>query len=190
MRRATMPLPGSRSGQRSWWPIRHSATRVNSGLACLRGATIGREAAVPEAKLSGVVDLVSNALRRKLLNQGAQSLSDAEWHLLRVSHLLNAIEGATLDRLLADSPAPEILALAAGLDAVDAPDAARSVREAVTELTAANNPGLGLERSEIVAAAARALAERLGLMRTGIEQQLLIYAFRQRELESGEPLPP
>jgi hypothetical protein len=136
--------------------------------------------------MSDVVDLVSNALRRKLLDHGARSLTDAEWHLLRVSHLLNAIEDKTLDRLLGDSPLTEVLALAAGLDAVEAPEAARRIRRAAAELSTANDPGLGLERAETVAAVVRRLGERLAVMRAGIEQQLLAYAFRQREREEGE----
>jgi hypothetical protein len=136
--------------------------------------------------MSDIVDLVSNALRRKLLQSGARSLSDAEWHLLRVSHLLNAIEDSTLDRLLADSPLTELLALAAALDAIEAPEAARSIRRATTDLGAANDPGLGLERADTVTAIALTLGERLGRMRAGIEQQLLEYAFRQREPEVEE----
>ncbi|HXQ32234.1 MAG TPA: hypothetical protein VN790_09760 [Steroidobacteraceae bacterium] len=136
--------------------------------------------------MSDIVDLVSKALRRKLLQHGARSLSDAEWHLLRVSHLLNAIEDATLDRLVADSPLTELVALADGLDAIEAPEAARSIRRAKADLAAANDPGLGLERTDTVAAIARTLGERLGRMRAGIEQQLLEYAFRQREPEVEE----
>jgi len=136
--------------------------------------------------MSDIVDLVSYALRSKLLNHGARSLSDAEWHLLRVSHLLNAIEDSTLDRLLADSPLTELLALAVALDAIEAPEAARSIRRAKTDLAAANDPGLGLERPDSVAAIAGTLDERLGRMRAGIEQQLLDYAFRQREPEPEE----
>ena len=68
--------------------------------------------------MGDVVDLVSSALRRKLLDHGARSLSEAEWNLLRIAHLLNSIEDATFDRLLADSPLAELLALADGLDAI------------------------------------------------------------------------
>jgi hypothetical protein len=134
-----------------------------------------------------VVDLVSNALRKKLLDHGARSLSEAEWHLLRVSHLLNSIEDTTFDRLLADSPLAELLALADGLDAIRAPEAARSIRGAATTLAAANDPGHGLERSDAVASIAKALGRHLGHMRPGVEEQLLDYAFRQRELTPGDP---
>jgi hypothetical protein len=135
-----------------------------------------------------VVDLVSNALRRKLLDHGARSLTDVEWHLLRISHLLNSIEDSTFDRLLADSPLAELLALADGLDAIQAPDAARSIRGAATALAAANDPGRGLERSEAVAQIAVRLGNRLTGMRATVEQQLLDYAFRQHELEAGDPV--
>jgi len=133
-----------------------------------------------------VVDLVSNALRKKLLDHGARSLSDAEWHLLRISHLLNSIEDTTFDRLVADSPLAELLALADGLDAIDSPDAARSVRGAATALAAANDPGRGLERADAVASITATLSRRLGGMRSGVERQLLNYAFRQQELASGD----
>jgi hypothetical protein len=130
-----------------------------------------------------VVDLVSSALRRKLLDHGARSLSEAEWHLLRVSHLLNAIEDGTLERLLADSPLAELLALADGLDAIDRPEAARHMRWAATELAAANDPGNGLKRAETVTATTQVLAGRFVRARAGVEEHLLNYAFELRELQ-------
>jgi len=133
-----------------------------------------------------VVDLVSNALRRKLLDHGARSLSEVEWHLLRISHLLNSIEDTTFDRLLADSPLAELLALADGLDAIQSPEAARSIRAAATALAAANDPGRGLERADAVASISTTLGRRLGAMRSGVEQKLLNYAFRQQELGPGD----
>ena len=136
--------------------------------------------------MGDVVDLVSNALRNKLLKHGARSLTDVEWHLLRISHLLNSIEDTTFDRLFADSPLAELLALADGLDAIEAPDAARSIRGAATALAAANDPGRGLERSEAVASISKRLGNRLIGMRASIEERLLKYAFRQRELEPGD----
>jgi hypothetical protein len=131
--------------------------------------------------MSEVVDLVSNALRRKLLDQGARSLTDAEWHLLRVSHFLNAIEDSMLERLLADTPRAELLALAAGLEALDAPKAARRVRAATRKLAEANKPGKGVKYADTTSAAARALGEQMRFMRAGLEHQLLAYAFRQPE---------
>jgi hypothetical protein len=130
-----------------------------------------------------VVDLVSNALRRKLLDYGARSLSEAEWHLLRVSHLLNALDDGTLERLLADSPLAELLALADGLDAIAQPDAARSLRWATTELAAANDPGNGMKRAETVTATTSVLTHRLSRSRSTVEEHLLDYAFRLRELQ-------
>ena len=135
-----------------------------------------------------VVDLVSVALRRKLLDHGARSLSDAEWHLLRVSHFLNSLEESTFDRLLADSPLAELLALADGLDAIRAPDAARTIRAAATALAAANDPGHGLERGDAVSTIAKSVGRRLGMLRPAIEERLLDYAFRQRELQPGDPV--
>ena len=136
--------------------------------------------------MGDVVDLVSNALRNKLLKHGARSLTEVEWHLLRISHLLNSIEDTTFDRLFADSPLAELLALADGLDAIEAPDAARSIRGAATALAAANDLGRGLERSEAVASISKRLGNRLIGMRASIEERLLKYAFRQRELEPGD----
>ncbi len=138
--------------------------------------------------MGDVVDLVSNALRKKLLDHGARSLTEVEWHLLRISHLLNSIEDTTFDRLLADSPLAELLALADGLDAIQAPDAARSIRGAATALAVANDPGRGLERSEVVASIAKRLGDRMVGMRSTVEERLLNYAFRQRELEPGDPV--
>jgi hypothetical protein len=135
-----------------------------------------------------VVDLVSVALRRKLLDHGARSLSDAEWNLLRVSHFLNSIEDSTFDRLLADSPLAELLALADGLDAIRSPDAARTIRAAATALAAANDPGRGLERADTVATIARSVGQRLGGMRVTVERRLLDYAFGQREMQPGDPV--
>lgn len=140
--------------------------------------------------MGDVVDLVSSALRRKLLDHGARSLSDAEWNLLRIAHLLNSIEDATFDRLLADSPLAELLALADGLDAIQSPDAARSIRGAATALAAANDPGRGLERADAVTSIAATLGRRLTTMRSAVEQQLLNYAFRQEELAPGESAVP
>ena len=133
--------------------------------------------------MSAVVDLVSNALRRKLLDAGARSLTDAEWHLLRVSHLLNALEDHTLDRLLGDSPLAELLALADGLEAISSDDAARDMRRVTTILAAANDPGNGLKRADAVSATAQRLAERFESVRPEVEDKLLDYAFRQRELQ-------
>ena len=136
--------------------------------------------------MGDVVDMVSNALRKKLLDHGARSLSEVEWHLLRISHLLNSIEDTTFDRLLADSPLAELLALADGLDAIQSPEAARGIRGAATALAAANDPGRGLERADAVASISTTLGRRLGAMRSGVEQKLLNYAFRQQELGSGD----
>jgi hypothetical protein len=135
-----------------------------------------------------VVDLVSAALRRKLLDHGARSLSEAEWHLLRVSHLLNSIEDSTFERLLADSPLAELLALADGLQAIGSVAPARTIRAAATALAAANDPGRGLERADAVATIARTVGARLVTVRAQIQERLLDYAFRQREMQPGNPV--
>lgn len=140
------------------------------------------------ARVGEVVDLVSLALRRKLLDHGARSLSDAEWHLLRISHLLNSIEDSTFERLLADSPLAELLALADGLAAIGSLDSARTIRAAATALAAANDPGRGLDRADVVATIARTVGARLETVRPQIEEQLLDYAFRQREMQPGDPV--
>lgn len=135
-----------------------------------------------------VVDLVSLALRRKLLGHGARSLSDAEWHLLRISHLLNSLEDSTFERLLGDSPLAELLALADGLEAIGSVDSARTIRAAATALAAANDPGRGLDRADAVATIARTVGARLETVRPHIEERLLDYAFRQREMQPGDPV--
>jgi hypothetical protein len=132
--------------------------------------------------MSDVVDLVSSALRRKLLRHGARSLSEPEWHLLRVSHFLNAAEDGTLDRILADSPQAELGAIAEGLAAVGAHEVARRLQMAAQRLITANDPGRGLQRGDAVAAVVAELDVGLARLRASAEAQLLDYAFRQREM--------
>jgi hypothetical protein len=131
--------------------------------------------------LSDAVDLVSNAVRRRLLRDGADALRETEWRLLRVSHLLNAAERGTLARLLADTPIAELLDVADGLDAIGAPNASQRLRTATEHLAVANDPGNGLTRADTVASSAHLLAEQLGAMRGEIERRLLEYAVRHRE---------
>ena len=122
------------------------------------------------------IDLVVGALRRKLLTEGAESLSITEWHLLRVSHFLSAIGDGTLERLLADTPQAELVAIADGLDAINAPQAAASLRLATEAVVSANEPGRGLRRAKTVETVARDLTTRMTWMRVGIEQRLQEYS--------------
>jgi hypothetical protein len=131
--------------------------------------------------LSDAVDLVSNAVRQRLLRDGADALRDAEWHLLRVSHLLNAAERGTLLRLLADTPIAELLDVADGLDAIGTPNAGQRLRTATEHLAVANDPGNGLIRADTVATSASLLGEQLAAMRGEIERRLVEYAARHRE---------
>jgi hypothetical protein len=131
--------------------------------------------------LSDAVDLVSKTVRRRLLRDGAGALGEPEWHLLRVSHLLNAAERGALERLLADTPISELIDVADGLDAIGAPNAGERLRSATEKLAVANDPGNGLVRADVVAASARLLAEQLAAMRGVIERQLLEFAVRHRE---------
>ncbi len=131
--------------------------------------------------MSDAVDLVSNALRRRLLRDGAGALREPEWHLLRVSHLLNSAERGLLPRLLADTPIAELLDVADGLDAIGSPNAGQRLRTTTEHLAVANDPGNGLTRADTVASSAALLAEQLATMRGEIERRLLEYAVRHRE---------
>lgn len=131
--------------------------------------------------MSDAVDLVSAALRRRLLRDGAAALGEAEWHLLRVSHLLGAAERGQLTRLLADTPIAELLDVADGLDAIGSPNAGQRLRTATEHLAVANDPGNGLVRADRVSAAAHLLGDQLAAMRGDIERRLLEFAVRHRE---------
>jgi hypothetical protein len=131
--------------------------------------------------VSDAINLVSGPLRRRLLRDGASALSDAEWHLLRVSHLMKAAECGALARLLADTPVAELLDVADGLDAIGTPNAGARLRTATEELTVANDPGHGLARATVVTNSASLLGDQLAELRPAIEHHLLEYAVRQRE---------
>jgi len=131
--------------------------------------------------MSDAVEFVSQAVRRRLLRDGASALGESEWHVLRVSHLLNAVGRGTLERLLADTPISELIDVADGLDAIGAPNAGERLRTATEKLAVANDPGNGLARADVVAASARLLAEQLGAMRGAIELQLLEFAAHHRD---------
>jgi hypothetical protein len=131
--------------------------------------------------VSDAVDLVSNSMRRRLLRDGAGALGEAEWHLLRVSHLLNAAERGALARLLAETPIPELIDVADGLDAIGSPDAGQRLRTATENLAVANDPGNGLVRADTVTSSAKLLGEQIAAMRGDIERHLLEFAVRHRE---------
>jgi len=134
--------------------------------------------------MSQVVDLVSGALRHKLSRDGVESLTPVEWHLLHVSQFLNAIEQNHLKRVLSVTPLAELRALAHGLEAIRAPEAAAAVRQSIEGLAATNVPGRGAERPATLNALASELDGSVNGLRDGIEQKLLDYAFRQPELMS------
>ena len=131
--------------------------------------------------LSDAIDLVSNAVRRRLMRDGAGALGEAEWHLLRVSHLMNAAERGVLAQMLADTPIAELIEVAEGLDAIGAPNAGQRLRTVTQRLTEANDPGYGLIRADTVATWAALLGEQLAAMRGDIERQMLEFAVCQRE---------
>lgn len=135
--------------------------------------------------MSDAVDLVSNAVRRKLLRDGAAALRPGEWHLLRVSHLMNAVERGGLERVLANTPIMELIEVADGFDAIGVPNAGQRVRTVTQRLTEANDPGFGLIRAETVAMWAGLLGEQLAAMRGDIERQLLEFAVGQRERQAA-----
>jgi hypothetical protein len=131
--------------------------------------------------VSDAVDLVSKTLRRRLLRDGAAALGEVEWHLLRVSHLLDAAERGLLTRLLGETPIAELIEVADGLDAIGSPNAGQRLRTATEQLAVANDPGKGLVRDDTVAASARLLGMQLTEMRGDIERHLVEFAVRHRE---------
>jgi hypothetical protein len=135
--------------------------------------------------LSDVVKLISDAVRRRIVRDGVGALSDAEWHLLRVSRLLNAAEQGGLARLLADTPLAELLDVADGLDAIGAPNAGQRLRTATEQLAVANDPGHGLAWEGTVDRSASLLGDQLAGMRAEIERQLLAFATRHRQRASA-----
>lgn len=131
--------------------------------------------------MSDAVDLVSNALRRRLLRDGVDALREAEWHVLRVSRLLSAVERGMLARMIADTPIAELIDVADGLDAIGSPNAGQRLRTVTEKLAVANDPGNGLVRAGTVATSASLLGEQLAAMRGEIERRLLEFALRHRE---------
>ena len=132
--------------------------------------------------MGDVASLVTGALRHKLSNHGVGSLTRVEWQLLRAATLLHALNDRTLERLLGDAPLAEVSGIAEGLDAIGAAEASTIVHYTVRELRDANAPGVGLRRALVISAVAERLATALEPMKSGIEQQLLEFAFQQPEL--------
>ena len=130
--------------------------------------------------MSNAIDLVSGALRRRLLRDGAAALTEAEWHLLRVTHLMIAAERGTLGRMLSETPLAELLDVADGLDAIGSPNAGLRLRTATEELAVANDPGNGLGRETVVTHSAKLLGDQLADLRPDIERHLLDFALRHR----------
>ena len=139
--------------------------------------------------MSQVVTLVSGALRYKLAREGVASLSPVEWHLLHVSQFIDAIENERLQRMLSDSPLAELMSLAEGLDAIEAPDAAIAIRVAVAGISLTNTPGEGSRRAAAVAGITTRLIAAVKGEQAMIERKLLDYAFRQPELMGEQESP-
>ncbi len=140
--------------------------------------------------MGDVASLVSGALRHKLTEHGAGSLSRVEWQLLRVSTLLHALDDQSLERLLRDAPLAEVTGIADGLEAIGAPQASTLVHYTAREIGASNAPGFGSEREFAITEIAERLVEALAPMRAGVEAQLLEFAFRQPELMPEDAAPP
>lgn len=132
--------------------------------------------------MGDAIEVVSRAVRERLLSVGADALADPEWHVLRVVRLLQAADRGTLGRLLADAPIAELIDVADALDAIGAPNAGQRLRTATENLTEANDPGHGLTRGAVVDHAAALLREQLAAMRPELERRLLAFAIRQRAL--------
>jgi|GEM_PF-2889068 hypothetical protein len=129
--------------------------------------------------MTSAVDLVCQALRSKLQREGALSLSDSEWHQLRVSHLMHRVSQGELAVLLADTPFSELLAIANALDVIGRADIADRLRSTTESLAALNEPGRGSERTSTIARLARELDYVLSHTRVDIERHLVNFAFSQ-----------
>ena len=132
--------------------------------------------------MNTVVELISKALRGKLVAHGVRSLSEVEWQLLRVSHLMHALDDRTLDRVINDTPVAELIAIADSLQMIGATQAARRVRATTDKLAAETQPGRGLHRPELIVQLTRELGFALAGLREDIESRLLDFTFQQREL--------
>jgi hypothetical protein len=131
--------------------------------------------------MSPTFDLISQALRTKLQRDGLASLTDAEWHLLRVSQWVSACVDYSMTRTLADAPLSELLAVANGLDAMGATIAAEHLRSAVETLINVNDLDLGGERQAAIARVARDLELMVARSRAELEQIVIGFAFSQQD---------
>jgi hypothetical protein len=131
--------------------------------------------------MSPTFDLISQALRTKLQRDGLASLTDAEWHLLRVSQWVSACVDYSMTRTLADAPLSEVLAVANGLDAMGATIAAEHLRSAVETLINVNDLDLGGERQAAIARVARDLELMVARSRAELEQIVIGFAFSQQD---------
>jgi len=131
--------------------------------------------------MSPTFDLISQALRTKLQRDGSASLTDAEWHLLRVSQWVSACVDYSMTRTLADAPLSELLAVANGLDAMGATIAAEHLRSAVETLINVNDLDLGGERQAAIARVARDLELMVARSRAELEQIVIGFAFSQQD---------
>jgi len=122
--------------------------------------------------MTAAVNLVSQALTRKLELEGPSSLTVVERHLLRISRLMCVCEQHRLSFLLSDTAVTELAAMADSLEVVGCFAAAERLR-AVTDALDAASDG----RDAVVTRAAADL-ERLYLhARPELENQLLEFAF-------------
>jgi hypothetical protein len=91
--------------------------------------------------------------------------------------------------MLSDSPLAELMSLAEGLDAIEAPDAAIAIRVAVAGISLTNTPGEGSRRAAALASITMRLVAAVNGERAMIERKLLDYAFRQPELMGEQESP-
>ena len=135
--------------------------------------------------MTTAVDFVCEALRSKLEREGAQSLSDTEWQLLRVSHLMHVLGQGELTRLLSDTPLAELLAIANALEIIGRADLAQRLRSVTESLAALNEPGRSAERTGTIARLARELDYVLSHTRVDIEHHLVNFAFSHLEPDAA-----
>ena len=143
----------------------------------------------PSGQRDSSPSLVEVVLRRKLSRGGAASLTDVEWHLLRVTTLLHAVDHKALEHFLNEIPLAELRGIAQGLEAIGASDASMLIHFASREIDATNAMGAARDRPPAIRRTAAWLDGEFGPLRNRIELKMIEFVFEQPDLAPPEPEP-
>jgi hypothetical protein len=143
----------------------------------------------PSGQRDSLPSLVEVVLRRKLSRGGAASLTDVEWHLLRVTTLLHAVHHKTLEHFLNEIPLAELRGIALGLEAIGAGDASMLIHFASREIDATNAMGAARDRPAAIRRTAAWLDGEFGPRRNSIELKMIEFVFEQPDPAPAEPEP-